>query len=92
MTLANIRKQKYTQKQVADMLKLNVKTVIYLEKGHGCSLELALRYSRLVGYDIDPTGRVALAFNRLNHVAVTSVIHACREFAIPFDPLKLFEV
>ena len=92
MSLKEMRKKKYMQSSIALLLGVSPKTIVFAESGKSCSLDLALRYSKLIGYEIDPTGRVALAFRDLHHVAVTSVIHACREFAIPFDPQKLFEV
>jgi DNA-binding XRE family transcriptional regulator len=92
MSLGEIRKTRYTQLEIAELLNVNIKTINFIESKKGCSLELALRYSALIGYQIDPTHRVAKAFSKLNHVSVTSVIQACREFQIEFDPSKLFEV
>jgi transcriptional regulator with XRE-family HTH domain len=88
--LQELRKKHLTQEELAKKIGCTTHAITRAENGHSVSLRMGFDISDAIGYNIDPTERVRVAFQALQHVSLLSVKQAMSSLGIEFDPQNLF--
>lgn len=89
--LKELRRMKFTQEEAASKLNCTSQHISHIENGvSGCKLKFAYEFSELLGYDIDPTGQISKAFDRVEQLNITQAKQLAKKLNVPFDPEELF--
>lgn len=87
------RERFFTQQELADKIGCTAHQISMIETGRSYpSLRLAIKFCNAIQYNVDPTGKVEKAFEKINHCTINSILYATSVLNIPFDTENYFEV
>lgn len=80
-----------TQEQLAQEVGIYKQQISDIERNHiNCSLELALKLSSVLEYNLDPTKQIQNAFRGVLLLGIDKCHEIAKQFNVPFDQQKLF--
>ena len=80
-----------TQEQLAKEVGVYKQQISDIERNHiNCSLELALKISAVLEYNLDPTNEIQNCFRGVMSLGIDKCHEIAMQFNVPFDRKKLF--